>query len=64
MSLDKLMDQQPTIVEVITFARIMEWNQLGVQLGLDSVALVGCHDCINMYQLWITEKEIGATRRS
>ena len=58
------MDQQPSILELTTYARTAEWNQLGVQLQLDSVALAGCHDYISMYQLWIMEKAREATRRS
>ena len=58
------MDQQPTILEVTKHARTAEWYQLGVQLGLDSVALAGCRDCISMYHLWFLEKAREATRRN
>ena len=58
------MDQQPSILELTTYARTAEWNQLGVQLQLDSVDLAGCHDCTSMYQLWIMQKAREATRRS
>ena len=58
------MDQQPTILEITTHARTAEWNQLGVQLGLDGVGLAGCHDYTSMYQLWIQEKADNATRRN
>ena len=58
------MNQQPPILEVTTHARTAEWNQLGVQLGLDNVDLAGSHDCTKMYQLWIMEKGRNATRRN
>ena len=58
------MDQQPPILEITTHARTAEWNQLGVQLGLDGVDLAGCHDYTRMYQLWIQEKADNATRRN
>ena len=64
MSLDQLLDQQPTIQELTTYAWTAEWNQLGVQLELKCVALAGCRDCTSMYQLWIMEKGEEATRRS
>ena len=58
------MDQQPILKELISHARTVEWYQLGVKLGLDSVDLAGCHDCISIYQLWIMEKAREATRRN
>ena len=58
------MDQQPTILEVITYADTAKWNKLGVLLGLTGVALAECHDCTSMYQLWIMEKGRSSTRRS
>ena len=63
-SLEILLDQQPTIIELITQARTAKWNQLGVQLDLDSIDLAGCHDLTSMYQLWIHEKAENATRRN
>ena len=60
---DYLLDQQPPILEITTHARTAEWNQLGVQLELNDVALAGCHDYTEMYQLWIMEKAENATRR-
>ena len=45
-------------------ASTAEWNSLGVELQLDSVALAGCRDCTSMYQLWIMEKARKATRRN
>ena len=60
---DSLLDQQPPILEITTYARIAEWNCLGVQLELNDVALAGCYDCTSMYQLWIMEKTENATRR-
>ena len=59
-----LLDQQPTIQEMTRYARTADYNLLGVQLELNRVALVGCHDCTSMYQLWIEEKARGATRRN
>ena len=64
MSLDQLLDQQPTILELTTYAETAKWNKLGVKLELNSVDLAGCQDCTSMYQLWIEEKAKGATRRS
>ena len=61
---DNLLDKQPTIQEVTTYARTAYCNVLGVQLDLDSVKLNGCHDCTSMYQLWIEEKADNATRRN
>ena len=61
---DQLLDQQPPILEITTHARTAEWNQLGVQLGLDGVRLNGCCDSTSMYQLWIMEKAENATRRN
>ena len=61
---EQLLDQQPSILKLTTYARTTEWNQLGVQLQLDSVDLAGCHDCTSMYQLWIMQKAREATRRS
>ena len=63
-TLDDLLDQQPTIQEIITYAETAKWNRLGVTLELNSEALAGCHDCTSMYQLWIEEKAERATRRS
>ena len=60
---DQVLDQQPTILEIATHAKTAKWNHLGVQLELNDVALAGCHDCIEMYQLWIMEKAENATRR-
>ena len=62
--LDHLLDQQPTLEELISHVRTAKWNQLGVKLGLDSVDLAGCHDYTSMYQLWIMEKAREATRRN
>ena len=53
---DHLLNQQPPILEITTYAETGKWNQLGVTLELNSVGLDGCHDCIRMYQLWIQEK--------
>ena len=58
------MDQQPTIQELSKDARTADWNKLGVELKLDSVALAGCNDCTSMYQLWLMEKAREATRRN
>ena len=60
---DQLVDQQPPILEITTYARTTEWCKLGIQLQLSDVALAECHDCIEMYQLWIMEKAENATRR-
>ena len=62
--MDQLLDQQPLTQEITTYAKTAEWNQLGVKLQLDSVALAGCRDCTSMYQLWIMEKAGEATRKS
>ena len=64
MSLDQLLDQQPPIQEITTHARTEKWNELGIQLQLDSVNLAECHTLTSMYQLWIQEKADKATRRS
>ena len=64
MSLDQLLDQQPTILELATHARTSENNQLGVILQLDHINLANCHDYTSMYQLWLEEKAQNATRRS
>ena len=64
MSLDQLLDQQPTILELTTYAETAKWNKLGVKLELNNMDLAGCQDCTSMYQLWIEEKAKGATRRS
>ena len=61
---DHLLDQQPTILEVTTYAETAKWNKLGVKLELNSVDLAGCQDCTSMYQLWIMEKAENATRRN
>ena len=61
---DQLLDQQPALLELTTYAKTTKWNQLGVELELNSVDLFGCHDCTSMYQLWIQEKADKATRRS
>ena len=58
------MDKQPTIQELSQYARTADWNRLGVALKLDSVALAGCRDYTDMYQLWIMEKAREATRRN
>ena len=58
------MDQQPGLKELTTHARTAKWNQLGVQLELDSVDLDGCTDMTSMYRLWIKEKAEMATRRN
>ena len=60
---DWILDQQPPIKEVTEHARTAKWNQLGVQLELKDVALAGCRNCTDMYQLWIMEKAENATRR-
>ena len=60
---DHLLDQQPTLDELISHARTAVWFDLGVKLELDSVDLAGCHNCTRMYQLWIMEKGKSATRR-
>ena len=38
------MDQQPTILEVTTYAETAKWDKLGVKLELNSEELAGCHD--------------------
>ena len=58
------MDQHPPILEVIKHARTANWHLLGLQLELNPMDLAGCHDCTSMYQLWIMEKAINATRRN
>ena len=60
---DQLLDQQPTIQELTTYAETAKWNKLGVKLELNKVDLAGCQDCTSMYQLWIEEKSDKATRR-
>ena len=60
---DKLLDLQPPILELTTHAETAEWNRLGVQLKLNDVALAGCHNYTELYQLWIMEKAENATRR-
>ena len=57
------MNQQPPILEITTHAKTAEWKRLGVQLELDNTNLDGCHDCTDMYLLWIIEKAEKATRR-
>ena len=61
---DHLLDQQPTILELTTYAETAKWNNLGVKLGLSDVTLAGCHDCTSMYQLWIEEKAQNATKKN
>ena len=63
-SLEILLDQQPDIKELTTHARTAQWNLLGVQLELDSIALRECTDMTSMYQLWIQQKAEMATRRN
>ena len=63
-SLQILLDQQPDLKELTTYARTTEWHLLGVVLELDSVDLAGCTDLTRMYQLWIKEKAEMATRRN
>ena len=59
------MDQQPSLIELITYAKTSKWFQLGIQLKLDNVNLEGCSgDLSRMYNLWIQEKAENATRRS
>ena len=60
---DKILDDNPTIDELTTHARTDKWNELGINLGLDSVNRRGCHGYDSMYQLWLEEKGNGATRR-
>ena len=60
---DSVLDEQPPIQEIVTHAKTAKWNQLGVQLELNDVTLAECHDCTEMYQLWIMEKAENATRR-
>ena len=47
-----LLNQQPTLEELIEHPRTAEWYQLGVKVGLDSLDLAECHDCTSMYELW------------
>ena len=61
---EHVLDQHPTIEELITHARTGKWNELGAKLKLDSVNLEGCNDYTSMYQLWIMEKGREATRRN
>ena len=63
VSRDHFLDQQPPILEITTYTRTAEWNQLGVTLELDTIDLAGCHDCTKMYQIWLQEKGEKATRR-
>ena len=63
-SLEILLDQQPDLKELTTYARIAQWRLLGVQLELDSIALRECTDLTSIYQLWIQEKAEMATRRN
>ena len=62
--LENLLDQQPGLKEITSFARTAEWYQLGVQLELDDVDLAGCTKIAHMYQLWIQQKAEHATRRN
>ena len=64
MSLNEYLNQQPTIKELVVYARTAKWNDLGVILELDSVNLDKCNSYTAMYQLWIQEKADKATRRS
>ena len=64
MSLNQYLDQQPTIKELVLYARTAKWNDLGVILELDSVNLAECNSYTKMYQLWIQEKADKVTRRS
>ena len=59
-----LLNQQPDLKEIITFARTAKRFQLGVQLELDNVDLGGCTDLTRIYELWIIEKAKNATRRN
>ena len=63
-SLEMLLDQQPSLMEITEHARTAQWNLLGVKLELDSVDLAGCTDLTSVYQLWIKEKAKMATRRN
>ena len=63
-SLKILLDQQPDLKKLTTHAKTANWNQLGVELELDSEDLAGCTDLTRMYQLWIKEKANMATRRN
>ena len=46
---DKILDDNPDIEELITYARTADWNKLGIKLRLDSENLGGCHDYDMMY---------------
>ena len=60
---DGFLDQYPSILEIIKYVSTAKWNQIGVQLELNDVALAGCSDCTEMFQLWIFEKVENATRK-
>lgn len=60
---DYILDQQPSIQELLLHARLVNYNDIGILLSLDSVDLGNCHDCTRMYQLWLQEKAENATRR-
>ena len=61
-SLQIILNQQPSLRELITHARTAEWFMLGILLELDSVDLAECTDLTRMYQLWIQQKAEMATR--
>ena len=61
---DDILDQRPSIDELLSHARTGKYNELGIVLSLDSVDLTNCHDCISVYQLWLEEKAENATRRN
>ena len=60
---DEILDDKPTIDELITNARTAKWKELGIKLQLDSVNLDNCHGYTDMYLLWLGEKGDDATRR-
>ena len=60
---DSILNVQPELLEVTTYAKTAEWFRLGIQLQLDGTDLAGCSNLTRMYHLWIQEKAENATRK-
>ena len=61
---DQILDAVPELYELNRYVRIRKWYDLGIELKLDNVDLAASKNHTDVYQLWLDEKSLQATRRN
>ena len=63
-SFDKILEQQPPILEWVNYGNIDDWFNLRIHLQLNQIKLKECRsDLGHVYSLWVEQTGIKATRK-